>query len=131
MSNAQMDEQLQTCMLGKSASQFHLRQFTQLDRASYQCRACLHGRSRRLAGSQGGGPVVQLPITAANQKTRKQAISVLKSLLANPDLAAKSDGSSGVDRKFVRDSLLLLTSLESVNLLDWEDIAENGSTIPW
>ena len=75
--------------------------------------------------------MLQLPITAANQKTRKQAISVLKSLLANPDLAAKSDGSSGVDRKFVRDSLLLLTSLESVNLLDWEDIAENGSTIPW
>lgn len=66
-----------------------------------------------------------------NHKKRKQAISVLKSLLANPDLAVKGDGSTGVDKKFVRDALILLSASETVNLLDWNDIAENGSTIPW
>lgn len=74
---------------------------------------------------------LQLPIVAEHQKKRRQAISVLKSLLANPDLAVKGDGSTGVDKKFVRDALILLTSAETVNLLDWDDIAENGSTIPW
>ena len=65
------------------------------------------------------------------KETRRQAVGVLKSLLANPELASKSDGSNGVDKLFVRKAMSLLTSLETVHLLDWQDIAKNGSTIPW
>ena len=74
---------------------------------------------------------LQLPLDAERKQTRRQAISVLKSLLANPELAVKSDGSNGVDRAFLRKALGLLTSAETVSLLDWQDIARNETTIPW
>ena len=62
---------------------------------------------------------------------RAQAIKVLKTLLANPELAVKEDGSTSVGMEFVKQSLVCLTSLETVNLLDWQDIAKHGPAISW
>ncbi len=74
-----------------------------------------------------------LQVTEAGEARgeRRQAIDVLKALLADPQLALKADGTSGVGREFVKQSLVSLTSLETVNLLDWQDIAKNGANISW
>lgn len=64
-------------------------------------------------------------------KNRRQAVAVLKSLLANPGLAAKGDGSSAVDRAFVRKAFGLLTSQETVDLLDWQDLLSHRTSVPW
>lgn len=62
---------------------------------------------------------------------RSQAIRVLKTLLVKPELTVKDDGSTAVGKEFVKQALMSLTSLETVNLLDWQDIAKHGAAISW
>ena len=62
---------------------------------------------------------------------RKQALAVLKTLLANPELAAGPDGCSAVDGAFVKRALAALSAEEAVQLLDWRDVARDAAAIPW
>lgn len=89
----------------------------------------LFQKYRRLKGD--GNFSLQFSEGEEQKGSRSQAIKVLKSLLANPALAIKEDGSTAISCDFVKQSMLCLSSIETVNLLDWQDIATNGANISW
>lgn len=74
---------------------------------------------------------MQLPLGAENANTRKAAIAVLQAMLAQPELAARRDGSPAVTPEFVRAALAALTGPELVQLLDWADIAPSAPQLSW
>ncbi|KAK9818230.1 hypothetical protein WJX72_009142 [[Myrmecia] bisecta] len=74
---------------------------------------------------------LKLPLGLEHAATRKQAISVLKALLAHPEAASRKDGSSAVDAGYVKAALERLTSGELVLLLEWVEVARDSSNIPW
>lgn len=78
-----------------------------------------------------GKAFVQAPPGVATAAKRRQAITTLKALLADPAAAAKKDGTPTVDASFASEALARLTAPELVNLLDWEHAARNPDTIPW
>ena len=69
---------------------------------------------------------LQLPLGLAHGPMRKQAINVLKALLA----AGPDGGSSPVDAQYVGTALRRLTAQETVLLLEWADVSHDP-TATW
>ncbi len=74
---------------------------------------------------------MQLPLDGEHANTRKAAMAVLQAMLAQPDLATRRDGSSAVTPDYVRTALARLTGHETVQLLDWADIAPTVPEVSW
>ncbi|CAL8462399.1 g1932 [Coccomyxa elongata] len=74
---------------------------------------------------------LKLPLDGEHANTRKAAIAVLQAMLAQPDLATRRDGSSAVTPDYVRTALARLTGHETVQLLDWADIAPTVPELSW
>lgn len=74
---------------------------------------------------------VQLPLEGEHANTRKAAMAVLQAMLTQPELAARRDGSSPVTPDYVRTALARLTGHETVQLLDWADIAPSVPQLSW
>lgn len=73
----------------------------------------------------------QAPPSTGAAHTRRSALATLKHLLANPQAAAKRDGTQMVNGAFASEALARLTAPELVNLLDWGRAARDPESIPW
>ena len=69
--------------------------------------------------------LLQLPLAAQYAPVRKQALTHLRSLLADPP----SDGSTPVDAAYAGIALERLTAQETAHLVDWSAAA--AGTAPW
>ena len=70
-------------------------------------------------------PLPQLPLAAQYAPVRKQALTHLRGLLADPP----SDGSTPVDAAYAGIALEGLTAQETASLVDWPLVA--AGTAPW